>query len=255
MADLTVERINQMKHAELKEQLQLLGMPSTGRKNSLKERLLGHLEQVQADSATRSPAEPSAETDLQEATTAEVQPVSNGRDQAEVAPPPVEEATVAPKETQPETTTASPPSTKVEPPVEPVATETAAQAVDSEEEKRRRRAERFGLTALQDAKVKNEAAEEPKAKVPVTNEAVAVDEETLRKRRERFGAVTTQNLAAAQVDTSPKSSVQPTPRQPDQPVSHSVWSETDEEKKRKRAERFAQKPLISVSELFMKLDQ
>ncbi|KAJ1652080.1 hypothetical protein IWQ61_007500, partial [Dispira simplex] len=182
MTDLTVERINQMKHAELKEQLQLLGMPSTGRKNSLKERLLEHLEQAQTDSVTESPVVPSVETNLQETTT-ELHPVSNGRDQAEVATPPIETASVVPKETQPDTTTASPLPTKVEPSAEPVVTEAAAQAVDSEEEKRRRRAERFGLKTLQDPKWKSGATEEPKAHV--TSKAVAIDEETIRKRRER----------------------------------------------------------------------
>ncbi|KAJ1653551.1 hypothetical protein IWQ61_006345 [Dispira simplex] len=246
MTDLTVERINQMKHAELKEQLQLLGMPSTGRKNSLKERLLEHLQQAQTDSVTESPIVPNVETSLQETTT-ELHPVGNGRDQAEVATPSIETASAVPKETQPDTTTASPLPTKIEPSAEPVVAEAAAQAVDSEEEKRRRRAERFGLKTLQDPKLKSGATEELKAHV--TSKAVAIDEETIRKRRERFGAVPTQNLAAVQLDTSPKSSVQPSGHQVEQPVVSSAWSELDEEKKRKRAERFAQKPLVSVSEL------
>ncbi|KNC95979.1 uncharacterized protein SPPG_08582 [Spizellomyces punctatus DAOM BR117] len=239
MSTLTEAAVKKLKIVELKAELTKLGLPTTGKKDELVTRLL---ERVNISTPTlHDDSELNAELAQLEELSAKEKPARNARIGIAASPQksnsggsaaansPAAAVTASPVTGMPVSANSEKKSTVSVPPV-------TAQL--TEEEKRKARAARFGLPVAENSLLENRAARSktpvgkskgvkatpnPKAGTATVNATVSksagtrklsIDPEVLKKRVERWGTV---NPEVAKV----------------------IVSAEEEEKKRKRAERFS----------------
>ncbi|KAG9004203.1 hypothetical protein FRB90_011044 [Tulasnella sp. 427] len=215
------EKLNKLKIADLKPILAKVGLPVSGKKNELVDRILASKEGLAAAGLSDDVA-PAAGDDM-------------NADLPDL--PPSEEAD-APNIVPIAASAAAP--LAVEPPAAATttsATTTEVPKLDDEAERRRKRAERFGIPLVEEKKAQAPAKSTPKATASKAggakpaptnaNPAATEDPEKMRKRAERFGVPlaapgTSNGRAKNTKETAPAAPVDP----------------AEEERKRKRAERF-----------------
>ncbi|KAG8997220.1 hypothetical protein FRB90_012561 [Tulasnella sp. 427] len=218
-----VEKLNKLKIADLKPILAKVGLPVSGKKNELVDRILASKEALAAAGLSEDAA-PAAGDDMN-ADLPDLPP-SEEADAPSIVPT-AASATVPPAVEPPATATTTTAS----------ATTTEAPKLDDEAERRRKRAERFGIPLVEEKKAQAPAKSTPKAtaskaggaKAAPTNAnpAATEDPEKMRKRAERFGVP----LAAPGASNGrAKNTKEAAPAAPVDPA--------EDERKRKRAERF-----------------
>jgi len=125
-----------------------------------------------------------------------------------------------------------------------VAAQSGSEDADAELEKRRKRAERFGIPVVEKPQppvpAKSKTSSNGKAPTGIKSSATAEDVEMLRKRAERFGLKTVTPAATASTDTPAQKLNATSGQKRTAPVTETVDTE-EEERRKKRAERFALK--------------
>ncbi|KAL1919127.1 uncharacterized protein VTP21DRAFT_2509 [Calcarisporiella thermophila] len=259
-----------LKVVELKELLQKAGLPTTGKKEELIERL------TQYDAANANNSASATNNQQSGDEFAHLAP-PNDFNIDDLAPPKIESLMDSSKvQASANPTNSNPPlaapqsqphnETKPPPAEEPKVVQKegsnfkyvpisfsgpqAASKVDSEEEKRRQRAARFGIPLSEEERRKERATkfgmkggkEEAPAKTatPVENPKTSLDPETLKKRQERFGIVNKAPEFLSKQQSAPSQPPQKKPPSAAQPQTKSTApiDPEEEEKRRKRAERF-----------------
>ncbi|TPX68258.1 hypothetical protein SpCBS45565_g03233 [Spizellomyces sp. 'palustris'] len=238
MGTLTEAAVKKLKIVELKAELTKLGLPTTGKKDELVTRLL---ERVNISAPTlHDDSELNAELAQLEELSAKEKPARNARFGIAATPQKSNSAGPAAANSPAAAVTASPVTGKpvsANPEKNDTVSAPPVTAQMSEEEKRKARAARFGLPVAENSLLENRAARSnapmgkskdvkatpnPKAGTTTVNATVSksastrklsIDPEVLKQRVERWGTV---NPEVAKV----------------------IVSAEEEEKKRKRAERF-----------------
>ncbi|KAI9284227.1 hypothetical protein BC943DRAFT_343674 [Umbelopsis sp. AD052] len=236
------DKYSKLKVKELQELLQKHGLPHSGKKDELIDRLVKHDEKKMDDLALEEEF-----GNLEEFDEAKLEELAQDPEFKAMQAVDTEKQDTAPKvekaEAEPEVQVKPGSEFKFTPikfdaPADSTATTDAA-AAKSEAEKRQERAKRFGVPVKDEVKKElraqkfgdNNAPETEQPKSPSAAKPAAKTDEALKKRAERFGLPTkTQKPAGGKVAQS-----KPAP----------VLDPIEEEKKRKRAERFG-KPEESV---------
>ncbi|KAJ3414678.1 hypothetical protein HDV05_006213 [Chytridiales sp. JEL 0842] len=225
MTELTVATVKTLKVAELKAELQKLGLATAGKKEELATRLIEHIE------ATAAKPEPPAAPAITAAS-----PTKQVSTPA-VAPP------AAPTEVK--AAVAQTPTSAVVSPIDP------SSAHLSEEERKKQRAERFNIQSTQPA------TQASKPAVPVATATPKDDFEAAKlARAQRFGLPVAAASPATAAATAAKEKPKPKPSGIPVPVGRKPLAVSAEaiEALKKRAEKFGtvqptvQKLLLTVEE-------
>ncbi|KAJ8324343.1 hypothetical protein O5D80_006608 [Batrachochytrium dendrobatidis] len=242
---LTVADAKKLKVADLKTELQQLGMSTTGKKEDLLARLIHHLESntnTPASNPTVSPSAPNG------AVPANVHTLPNNLTGTSRS------AGVHPQTVHTVDTTTVPKSASIKSPnKDSHNVNIAVTASMTDEERKRLREEKFGKTAPHvstNHRVKDTAVSETVAPKTTTVPAKAhvkldpyVDAATLARRQSRFGSVSAPSDTHVSAPVSPsKESVSTTPH-----VVHPTGALSEEEiKKQKRIQRFNEEQQAST---------
>ncbi|KAG9046252.1 hypothetical protein FS837_004778 [Tulasnella sp. UAMH 9824] len=220
------DKLNKLKVADLKPILQKVGLPVSGKKNELVDRILASKEALAAAGLGDEPA-PAAQEDMN----------------ADLPDLPAEEPIVSNTVPTPAHVPAPVAAVPAAEPPAAATTTTAPEApkLDDEAERRRKRAERFGIPFVDEKKkaappakpASGAGASKASGAKPAAAPAAPAspEEDRLRKRAERFGLPVATAGAASNGRT--KGAAKETA-----PAPAAVVDPAEEEKKRKRAERF-----------------
>jgi len=242
---LDIAKLNDLKVPELKEHLTARGLETKGKKAELVTRLTAALEKEKAASSGSSSKDESADVDVTD--------IGEEKKEAEKTPATGKSASTARKAAAPSSSDSSDQATK----------DVTVSATVSDTDRKKVRADRFQIPVVssQDEKLASRAARfgttaSSNGSAPARSFGAGLTSEKLKERAQRFGIPVKDASAASSASASPSSAAAaPTSNQRMQQRAsrfaesgvgraspNLVWSAADEERKRKRAERFSALP-------------